>query len=149
LLAIVTHFAVGKTSEAEAMKKVQPLLTGFSSQGTGAAAVYYRSFIFDNIDMTRLRLSNYRTFTITLKFRDGVLIEKNADFVFWAEHGCRVQVVDRVRDPSAPSDMENHFRTNIGFVDDDTYPESLKSLDWKFNLRYLTRPGSCVDIIQG
>jgi hypothetical protein len=145
LLAIVTHFAVGKTSEAEVMRKVQPFLAGFSSQGTGVAGVYYRSFSFDNIDMARLRLAYYRRFDIDLRFRDGVLIEKGANF--WIEHGCRVLVVDRVRDPAAPSDMENHHRTvPSGFIDDDTYPESLKSLDWKFNLRYLTLPGGCDDI---
>jgi hypothetical protein len=143
LLVIVTRLAVGKTSEAEAMEKVQPFLAGFSSQGAGAGE-NYRSFIFDNLDMNRLRLADYRTFGIVLRFRDGVLVEKGANFIFWGElgYGCKVDVEDRVQDPVAALEYGNHFRTNYGFVDDDTYPESLKSLDWKFNLRHLTDFGS-------
>jgi hypothetical protein len=158
LLAVVTHFAVGKTSEAEAMGKVQPFLAGFTSQGKADAGVDYRAFIFDNIELTKLRLSHYRRFTIRLRFRDGVLIEKDAEFS--VEHDCRVQVVDRVRElPQANQAVDSAYRNHYstvpsGFlkpvdlatvIDDDTYPEPLKSLDWKFNLRYLKHLGGCND----
>jgi hypothetical protein len=158
LLAIVTRFAVGRTSETETMGKVQPFLTGLTSQGMADAGVNYRGFIFDNIELTKLRLSHYRRFTIRLRFRDGVLIEKDAEFS--VEHDCRVQVVDRVREMpqanrAADSAYRNHFSTvPAGFmkpvdlatiIDDDTYPEPLKSLDWGFNLRYLKHLGGCND----
>jgi hypothetical protein len=158
LLAIVTRFSVGKTSETEAMGKAQPFLTGLTSQGRVDAGIEYRAFIFDNIELTKLHLSHYRRFTIRLRFRDGVLIEKDAEFS--VEHDCRVQVVDRVREtPEAnraeDSAYRNHFSTvPSGFmkpvdlatiIDDDTYPEPLKSLDWRFNLRYLKHLGGCND----
>lgn len=158
LLSIVLSFNVGKMKESEAMHEVQPFLSGLGSKETDNTGGEYRSFVFDNIEMSKLKLSHYRRFAVRLKFRDGILFEKNAEFS--VENDCRIVVIERVY--PGPSDTktetssaQNHFSTvpsgfnkpvaSATIIDDDTYAESLREADWKFNLAYLTRLGGCED----
>jgi len=156
LRTLVIDFAIGRTQESEVMRDARPFLSGITAQARDDNGGDYRSFIFDNMQLHRLHLSQYRRFTIRLRFRDGVLLEKNAEFS--VEHDCRVEVTERAREvPGAipSSDLTNHYSTvPSGFskpvdiatiIDDVTYPERLRSQDWRFDLSYLARFGGCTD----
>lgn len=159
LLSIVTKFAVGKTTESTVIESVRPFLTGISSPGNQEAGGNHVSVIFDNIELARLRLSNYRRFTIQLRFHDHILTEKSASF--FVDYDCRIKVVERTREeatlsPEPELNYRNHFSTvpsgysrpvnDATIIDDDTYPESLRNQDWRFNLGQLKHFGGCSDV---
>lgn len=158
LLAIVTRLAVGKTTESEAFEDVQHFLPGPGRQAKDEAQGDYRSFIFDNINLSRLGYSQYRRFTVRLRFKGQVLVEKSAEFS--VEYGCRVEVVERsTQDPITsqgpdPSHQSHYSTAPAGvdqpvaiatIIDDSSYTESLRKADWTFNLRYLAHFGGCND----
>jgi hypothetical protein len=150
LLKVLQQIRVGSTDRATVVQMTSPFRR-YQDVSSGGDQL---NFVFFNDWLHRLRLAPHVEFRVTINFNGAVVVDKRARQVV-STTGCAAEVVESERGFKVPSgfpippnhklvawpDASRQHVWRIRIEDDNTYGETQRRDDWRFDLSCMTKIG--------